>query len=351
MKSIFGERNATMGLPTKFELVQKDDQFTPARAAAAAQELVQKDQVEAMTGVVGTPQVVAGQEVLHGSCVPLIPAVSGGQKANNPEQFPWSVAVSVPFVLEARIWVQYLTEQFPDGAKVALFTANTESGKDYVAGVKRFLAGTKHQLVAEQTVEAADSAAPSSQVTTMRASGANALLAAPLGGQCPATLSEVANQGWTPRVLLTSTCSGSSYIKAAGAAGDRVLTTLYVKDPQVARWADDPGVKAAKEAVAAHAPGSTFDATALAGYFYGESFWEAARVAAQSPLGLSRLGLLAAATHLDFQPVTAIPGVRVKLDGLTDTVAIEAAELNSYSAATGTFTPIKLYDFEGQLSG
>ncbi len=61
--------------------------------------------------------------------------------------------------------------------------------------------------------------------------------------------------------------------------------------------------------------------------------------------------MMDAVTHLDFQPALLKPGVKFKLDGLKDQVAIEASYLSVYNSDTKLFEDGKLYDFEGQMTG
>jgi hypothetical protein len=79
--------------------------------------------------------------------------------------------------------------------------------------------------------------------------------------------------------------------------------------------------------------------------------FKAAQAAATSPLGLSRLGLLNSATHLKYQPDLTITGVTYDLNYPKDEVAMEGAELTSYNAAPKTFNYVKLYNFDGQMTG
>jgi len=349
-KAAFGKLSESSDLPTKFELVTKDDQFQPAKTLAATQELIGKDKVALMTSIVGTGQVAAVQKELGSECVPLVPGISTATAVNNPAEFPWTVNGTMTARLDVATWVANVGEKFPDGAKIALFTGNTETGKEYITEINRALKGTKNKVVSEQTIEGTDAAAPSSQVTTMRSSGADVLFTAPTGGQCPSLLSEVANQGWTPAIYLTYTCGNAGALKVAGKAANGVMVNLWTKDAQEKRWANDPDIVAVTNLLKKYSPGTPLNTYAYSGYYYAEPLMEAIRVAAKSDLGLSPLGILYAARHLDFQPKMLLPGIKFALDGDKDKIAIESAELSSFNIGTVGFDPIKLYNFEGKLS-
>jgi branched-chain amino acid transport system substrate-binding protein len=348
LKVAFDNDNATYGLSTKLKLITEDDAFTPDKALTSTQTLLDKDKIDLMTTVIATAQVAAVRGVLGEDCVPLISGISGGSSANDPTRYPFTTVFSQPFALDARIWLADATANHPSGAKIAVLYSNTESGKDYLAAIKKY-AGT-NKIVATQSIEATDTGAPSSQITTLRASGADVLLAAPTAAQCASTMKEVASQGWKPDFYLTSSCSSGTF-DVAGSAADNVKINTYFMDPTRGKYANDPDVLAAVALLKKGAPSIPINNTSFGAFNYAQVIFEAAKAAQASPLGLSRLGMIQAATHLDFQPKFTLPGVKFHLDGLKDQVAIEASMLAKYTSSSKQFTDIKLYDFEGQMTG
>lgn len=340
----------TSGLPQKFNLNQVDDQFAPDKTLTATQGLIDKDNVAAMTGTIGTANILAIRPLLESSCVPLITATAGGASAQSPTKFPWTVAFSLPSAVDARAWAENIAEQFPEGKKVAVFYANDASGKEYLAAIQKFLGQTKSQIVATQTIEDTDSSAPASQVTTLRASGADILLAAPTGSQCANLMKETASQGWKPTFYMTSTCA-TPLFDNVGSAADGVYVNQFVKDSSRAPYNNDPDVQAAIAMLKKYTPQTPITNQTMSGVLYTEPLFEAVRQTEKSDLGLSRLGLLAAVTHLDFQPKLTIPGLRFTLNYPNDVVALESSELTRYKAADKSFDQIKQYHFEGQMTG
>lgn len=336
-------------LPFKLELVLADDQFDPAKTVAATQKLIQSDKVQLINGVIGTANVTAASPVANQYCVPLIAANSSGSTANDPAEFPFTTVWSLPSYVDVLSWTTYLQEQFPDGAKVAVFTANNESGKDYLAAIDELTEGTNLEVVSKTTIEAADTAAPSAQVTTMKASGANVLLAQPTpSGQCASLMKEVANQGWEPDAfMLTSSCSILALIQPAGEAADGVMVNLYIEDPS----SDSEGVKTITDAMEKYQSGESIVGSTLTGWSEIEVLVRAIEQAEGSPLGASRLGILEAATHMSFQSDGILPGVTYSLNYPNDQVAMEGAQLSQYDAAAGAFEKIQVYDFNGETTG
>lgn len=352
MEAGYGHFNSTMDLPTTFEYVPKDDQFDPAKTATAAQELIQKENVVALNGIVGTANVHSILGAAVDSCVPTIGAQSGGSSVIEADEAMMTTTLAMPFKTESRVWAERINEEYPDGAKVALFTANTESGKDYATNFKAHLEAmdSASEIVVEESIEPVDTGAPSSQVTTLRNSKADVLVMGLGGSQCTPALVEVANQGWKPDILLSGQCGGAAYLEPAGAAADGVQVLLFTKDPASVRWKDDEGVKDFLAALDEYAPNAKLQVTTLTGYLSAEMLFKAVEAAADSELGLSPLGLAYAARHLDYQPSLHFPGVKVKLDGADDIYAIEAGELNEWDADKSDFESIKMYDFEGEMT-
>jgi branched-chain amino acid transport system substrate-binding protein len=342
--------SATSGLSSKFQLIQADDQFAPDKALTATQQLIDQDKVAAMTTTIGTPSVLAIRPLLDTECVPLIGGAAGGASADQPSKFPWTVPFTLPSAVDARIWVQSISDKFPAGAKVAMFYANDASGKEFLAAVKHYISSTKSTLVSTQSIEDTDAAAPASQVTTLRSSGATVLLAAPTGSQCVSLMKEVAGQGWKPTFYMSGTCS-TSLFDLAGASANGVYVNQYVKDPTRAPYNTDPAVVAAVAALKKYSPSTAINNSSVAGMMYPSPLFEAIKQASSSPLGLTRLGLLQAATHMTFQPDLLIPGIKYSLDYPKDEVAMEAGDLTQYKASNKTFANIKLYSFEGQMTG
>jgi hypothetical protein len=149
---------------------------------------------------------------------------------------------------------------------------------------------------------------------------------------------------------MSGTCS-TSLFDLAGASADGVYVNQYVKDPTRAPYNTDPAVVAAVAALKKYSPSTAINNSSVAGMMYPSPLFEAIKQASSSPLGLTRLGLLQAATHMSFQPALLIPGIKYQTNYPKDTVAMEAGDLTQYKSSSKTFSNVKLYSFEGQMSG
>lgn len=352
-KAAIEDLNATSGLPLKFALTVKDDQFAPDKTAVAAQELMQSDKVDVMDGTVGTANVAAVQPLAQKYCVPLIAGNAGGTSINNPQKYPFTTLWGSPSYVDVKGWFQYLQDKYPNGAKIALMTANTDSGLNYLAAANDLAKGSKFKIVSKTTLDATDTNVPSSQVTKMKASGATVLLASVSPGpQCSSLVNEVAQQGWKPNTfMITNSCSTLALMTPAGKAAQGVLTNLWLNDPSGSTATSDGGLQKIIAAIKKYQPGQPLNGSTVAGYSVIEVLFKAAEQAKTSDLGLSRLGILYAAWHLTFHTSAWLPGLVYSLDFPKDEVNLEAEQLSSFDAKAGQWQKIKIYDFNSQLTG
>jgi branched-chain amino acid transport system substrate-binding protein len=145
---------------------------------------------------------------------------------------------------EGVVYAKYVLQAKPD-AKIAILSQNDDFGRDYVAGFKRAL-GPKAagMIVAEASYE---TSAPtiSSQLATLKASGANVLFAVVLGKFTSQSIKGVAELGWKPELFFVPTSASSiSFLEPAGldnAVG--LISSSNQKDTMDVQWADDASVK------------------------------------------------------------------------------------------------------------
>ena len=350
VKAAVGAQNKKGGIEGhKIKLFQTDDQYLPAKTSSATQEFIDKDQVDAVVGTLGTSNALAVTKLVTESCLPYLEAYTGASTVlNAPDSYPWITGGVLSYNTEPRAWVDKINEEFPDGTKIAMFSVNNDAGKEYQAALKAALKDSKSTLERIETYEQGETASPSSQITTLKSTGAKVLVAHASGAMCSTVLKELANQGWEPLKFSVNGCA--PYLSLGGKAADGVIVGDWLKNPVDPAQAEDQGVKDYKNDMAAYAAKAKIDTFAPAGYVAGQTFIEIAKKAAASPLGLSRLGLLVAAHRIDFEPTMTLPGVKMSMNGKSDTVPVETVVLGQFVAASGNFKSIKTYGYEGQMT-
>jgi ABC-type branched-subunit amino acid transport system substrate-binding protein len=340
----------------EIEVTIEDDQFNSNLTTPAVEKLIDETQVNLFTGMIGTANNQAVRDLLNEECYPQLFASSGAPIWGDPENYPWTTGGLPPYNTETAIYVQDIQSEFPDGATAAVFHVNSEFGDAYMAAFESLGPDAGIEILDEQTIENADSNPPTSQIGAIADRTPDVILAVPLGAQCPAFLSELANAkaanpGWEPRVYITSTCASTLLLAISGAAADGIFTIVTAKDANDPANAEDPDVKAYRDEMTAQGFAADGDfATAAAGWTAGELTLEVLKAAAESDDGLTRASIINAARAMDYEFQLARDGVAFRMDGVDDPFGLESLQVVQYDADTKTYTDIGelVTDFEGQ---
>lgn len=131
----------------KIHISAKDDRYEPRIALENVRELVEKEKVFALFGIIGTPVVEAVFPMVKEKRIPLVGAYSGAEFLRNPPN---------PIVLNARAGdmdeVEKLIKYYVDELhyqKIALFYQNDAYGHAGLKGVKSALARRNLVLTGE----------------------------------------------------------------------------------------------------------------------------------------------------------------------------------------------------------
>ena len=337
------------------ELVIKDDQYSADLTKTNADELIFDDEVDVLSGIVGTPNNLAIRDDTNALCIPQLAASTGAPEWGQIDDYPFTTGLLVPYEIEVRVWGDYIVEQFGEGATVGLVYVNNEFGQAYVSLMEEYAAENGLEIVAQETIDVADSGAPSGQMTNLVQADPDAILAVPLGGQCIAFMQELgnaqaANPDFDPAVYQTATCSDSIFFKAAANGGeDGVFTTLNIKNPEDPSYADDEGLQTYLDAMATYAPDANALSTiAVAGWSSMEAAVQAALDALEAG-DYSRVGIMNAARNVDFVPALGLEGLRAIMNA-EDGYTAEGTQLVQWSTADGYLVPVgDVSDYEGSL--
>ena len=119
----------------KINFISYDDAYSPPKAVEQVRKLIEGDEVFLVFNGMGTAGQTAVQKYHNGKKVPQLFLGTGASKWNDPKAFPWTMGFQPSYRVEARIFAKYILKTKPN-AKVAVFYANDDFGKDYVAGLK-----------------------------------------------------------------------------------------------------------------------------------------------------------------------------------------------------------------------
>jgi branched-chain amino acid transport system substrate-binding protein len=319
----------------------RDDQYDSTQTPGVVDGLID-DGADLFSGIIGSPNNTSVRDTLNQECIPQLEALTGSPAWGDVADYPWTTGALVPYDIEASIYATKLNELKP-GATVALYYINNEFGKAYIDEFKKKATELGFKIVDEQTIEPDVNDPPVTQVGSIAGKAPDAIIAIPLGLQCPAFLGELANakaqsSGWTPLVFLTNTCASKLFFGLAGPAAEGVYTSNNLLDSNDPKNATQPGVKAFLDA---------YNAAGLAGDpGVTEAGWSVGEVtvailnAALKTGTLSRKSIIEAARNLTYTPSLGRPSVQYKMNGDKDAFAFQTLQVLQWSVASQTFTEI-----------
>jgi branched-chain amino acid transport system substrate-binding protein len=336
------------------EVVVEDDQYNASLTTPAVEGLLDEEQVHLFSAIIGTPNNLAVRDLLNEECYPQLFTSSGAPTFGDAENYPWTMIGLAPYNTETLVYLEDLKAALPDGGTIAVHAVASEFGDYYVDTVEANAEDAGFEVSNVQRIEATDSNPPVSQLTEIAADQPDAIIAAPLGAQCPAFLNELANQkaanpGWEPRLYITSTCASPLLLTIAGPAADGLITISAAIDVADPKNAEVPEVKAYKDYMVSKGfPADGDFATAAAGWSGGEATVAVLAAALESG-ELTRASIINAARSLSYHPSLFREGVSLMTDGEDDGFPLESFQVLQFDADTKTYTELGelVTSFEG----
>jgi ABC-type branched-subunit amino acid transport system substrate-binding protein len=218
------------------------------------------------------------------------------------------------------------------GAKVAVFYANDDFGKDYVAGLKEVFGDKASSIiVAEESYETTEPSIDS-HIVKLKGTGADVFVNISTPKFAAQAIKKMHELEWKPMHVMTDvSISIGAVMKPAGFdASEGVLSAGYLKDASDPQWKDDAGMKKFMTFVDKYMPGANIaDANLVYGYAAAQTM---VQVLKQSGDNLTRENVMKQAASLkDFTPDTLIPGIRVNT-GPNDFAPIEQLKMMRFKS-------------------
>ncbi len=165
----------------KFRVILRDDAYLPARSALNVRELVERDGVFAIVGMIGTANAFAARDyITESKTLWISPTTNDIWAGYRNRQY---LFVTYPsYHNEGRILTRYAVENLGT-KKIAVFYQNDEYGLGLLRGVKYGVAASKGvRLVGQASYEVTDTDV-SAQAVKLRGSGADTVFIAATPGQ------------------------------------------------------------------------------------------------------------------------------------------------------------------------
>src|ERR1700759_3786234 len=228
----------------KINWISYDYGYSPPKTVEQIRKLIESDEVLLVFNALGTPTQSAVQKYQNAKKVPQLFLATGASKWNDPKDFPWTMGFQPSYRVEARIFAKYILKNKPD-AKVALFYANDDFGKVYVAGLKDIFGDKASKLIiAEESYETSEPSIDS-HIVKLKDSGADVFVDIATPKFAAQTIKKMAELEWKPMHLMTDvSISIGAVMKPAGLeASEGVLSAGYLKDASDPQWKDDAGMR------------------------------------------------------------------------------------------------------------
>jgi len=294
-------------------------------------KLIESDEVFLVFNALGTPTQTAVQKYQNAKKVPQLFLATGASKWNDPKDFPWTMGFQPSYRVEARIFAKYILKAKPN-AKVAVFYANDDFGKDYVAGLKEVFGDkTPSILIAEESYETTEPSIDS-HIVKLKGTGADVFVNISTPKFAAQAIKKMAELEWKPMHVMTDVAiSIGAVMKPAGPeASEGILSAGYLKDASDPQWANDEGMKKFMAFIDKYMPGSNIsDANLVYGYAVSQAM---VQVLKQCGDNLTRENVMKQAASLkDFAPDTVLPGIKINTSA-SDFAPIEQLKMMQFKS-------------------
>ena len=169
----------------KIEFLSLDDGYSPPKGLELTRKLVEGDGVAFIYGSLGTAVNKATSRYLNQRKVPQLLIASPSPDFSDVKALPWTMGWQSTTETEAVIFAKYILQTMPK-ARIGVFYQNDDYGRGMLNGFKRGLgAPNADMIVATASYETTD-ATVDSQITSLRAAGADTLINASIPKVCRA---------------------------------------------------------------------------------------------------------------------------------------------------------------------
>lgn len=314
------EINAAGGIQgRKLRLIVEDSGYDPKKAVLASQKLIERDKIFAMVGPMGSPTVIAAQDILFDAGIlqlfPLTAAEFTYKFDPTKPQERLKFNTLLPYVESTRAAVKYMldTKKY---SKPCVISQDDEYGKNVLDGFTQQLAAMNIKSAGETTFKrgSSDFSAP---VAKMRADGCDlvvigAIIREPIGIMAEAKKigwDNVAFLGATPVNVLEVPALGKEIVEGLYAAGGFEIPYPDTAKGKVKEWVDNYAKKF----------NSPANSQAIIGYNAIMTFAHYANVAGKDLTGQKMLDALESGNV--FQDIFGSPPTKFsKTDHLASTI-------------------------------
>jgi len=295
----------------KIRLISLDDGFSPPKTVELTRQLVESDQVLAISGSLGTATNASVQKYLNTKKVPQLFMATGASRWADPEHFPYTMTLTPLYPAEARIYATYMLKEVAD-PKVAVLYQNDDFGKDFLKGFRDRLGDKADSIVTRAVSYEVTDATVDSQLIDLASTKANVFLNVTTPKFAVQSIRKAHELGWHPTQFIDNPAASINIVmRPAGIEAARgILSAAFVKDPTDPRLKDDPEFLAWVAWMKKFFPaGSLEDPQNVVGYVQAQTM---VQVLKQCGDELTRDNVMKQAANLkDFHPAMLLKGINM----------------------------------------
>jgi branched-chain amino acid transport system substrate-binding protein len=227
---------------------------------------------------------------------------------------------------------KYITRELPN-AKIAILYQNDDLGKDFVTAFREHFKDAFEKKVVASPYEVTEPTIDS-RIVALKSSGAEALLVAGTPKFTAQAIKKVREIGWSPLFLINyvSTSVSATIMPAGADKATGIIAATATKDPNDARWANDPGMKWYPTHCEKYLPGADIGDN---NYLYGtQQGLILEQVLKQCGNDLSRENIVRQARNIQKLSLpTLIPGIVINT-GPDNSMALTQLQLQRWTGST-----------------
>jgi branched-chain amino acid transport system substrate-binding protein len=294
----------------KINFISLDSGCESEKSLPLARKLVEQEDVLLLFSVLGTESNLAIRPYLNEKKVPQLFLESSSTVFDDPTHFPWTMGFFATFHTEGRAYAKYILQNKPN-AKIAVISADDDSGKEYVAGLREGL-GNKASMIVKEATYAPSDTNLEKQIASLKESGADVFADFSIGTFVSQAIRLTFDSDWHPlQFIPNASLSVAAFLDPAGlkkATG--IISNARSKGWRAIQGQGDPDVRDFLVWMKKYNPEASLrDQNNVAGYERAEAL-----VAVLTKCGddLSRANVMKNAASLDLGIGMLHAGIRVK---------------------------------------
>ncbi|MBX2872137.1 MAG: ABC transporter substrate-binding protein [Saprospiraceae bacterium] len=265
---MINEEGGINGRQIKF--VMKDDAYDPSRTVPAVREMVQKDEIFALVGGIGTAPCMSVMEYVVEENIPWIPPITGATHWSIPTKK--NIFAMLPYYIdEGIIQTKYALDSL-GSTKIGIIYQNDDVGKSALVGARSVLKEKGLDFVAEVPVEITDTDL-SSHIARLKDAEADVVLLWTLPRQGVITVTNAKVINFEPQFIASFILSDMGLMHNLTKGGWEGVIFGSLATPPYQQ--DDPVISKFKAAFAKFYPEDRWGLFPYSGFLYAQPFTDA----------------------------------------------------------------------------